>query len=49
MSDSKEYAIWLNGLKALKPKISNFIEYDKDGSIKGTKNYISKFYYIGSY
>jgi hypothetical protein len=49
MSDSKEYAIWLNGLKALKPKISNFIEYDKDGSIKGTKHYMSKFYYIGSY
>jgi hypothetical protein len=48
MSDSKEYAIWLDGLKTLKPKISNFIDYDVDGSIKGTKHYLSKFYYIGS-
>jgi hypothetical protein len=49
MSDSKEYAIWLDGLKALKPKISNFIDYDTNGSIKGTKHYMSKFYYIGSF
>ena len=48
MSDSKEYDIWLDGLKTLKPKISNFIDYDAHGSIKGTKHYLSKFYYIGS-
>ena len=48
MSDSKEYAIWLDGLKNLKPKISNFIVYNQDGSIKGTKYYVSNFYHIGS-
>ena len=48
MSDSKEYAIWLDGLRNLKPKISNFIEYNRDGSIKGTRYYLSKLYYIGS-
>jgi hypothetical protein len=48
MSDSKEYAIWLDGLKNLKPKISNFIVYNEDGSIKGTKPFVSNVYYIGS-
>jgi hypothetical protein len=48
MSDSREYAIWLDGIKSLKPKISNFIRYNNDGSIQGTNPYLSKFYYIGS-
>jgi hypothetical protein len=48
MTDSKEYAIWLDGIKVLKPRVSNFIRYNNDGSINGTNPYLSKFYYVGS-
>jgi hypothetical protein len=48
MSDTKEYAIWLDGIKSLKPKISNFIVYNIDGSVRGTRGYFSKRYFIGS-
>jgi hypothetical protein len=45
---TKEHSIWLDGLKNLIPKISNFISYKNDGSIIGTKSCLSKFYYIGT-
>lgn len=48
MTDSKEYAIWLDGIKVLKPRVSNFIRYNNDGSINGTNPYLSKFYHVGS-
>lgn len=47
-SDTKEYSIWLDGLKNLVPKISNFIVNEKQGRNIGTKPFFSKFYKIGS-
>ena len=47
-SETREYAIWNDGLKNLLPRISNFVSYDK-GVIRGTKPCFSKYYYIGSF
>lgn len=44
---TREHSIWLDGLKNLVPRISNFIAYEKDGSIRGTKTCLSELYYIG--
>jgi hypothetical protein len=47
-SETKEYAIWNDGLKNLLPRISNFIKYE-NGIPRGTTPCFSKFYYIGSF
>jgi hypothetical protein len=47
-SGTKEHSIWLDGLKNLIPKISNFLHYNIDGTIHGTRVCLSKLYYIGS-
>lgn len=45
---TKEYGLWIDGLKNLAPLISNYTMYEKDGSIRGTKPYLSKLHYIGN-
>lgn len=45
---TNEYNLWLDGLKNLAPLISNYTISQKDGLIKGTKPFFSKFYYIGN-
>jgi hypothetical protein len=48
-SGTKEHSIWLDGLKNLIPKISNFLQYNTDGTIYGTRFCLSKLHYIGSF
>jgi hypothetical protein len=48
LSGTKEHSIWLDGLKFITPKISNFIKYNSSGEIYGTKPYFSKYHYIGN-
>jgi hypothetical protein len=45
---TKEHSIWIDGLKNLIPRISNFISYKSDGKILGTLPCLSKMHYIGS-
>lgn len=45
---TKEHSIWIDGLKNLIPRISNFISYKSDGKILGTLPCLSKIHYIGS-
>jgi hypothetical protein len=47
-SGTKEHSIWLDGLKNLTPRISSFLAYRPDGTIDGTRPYLSKMHYIGS-
>lgn len=47
-SGTREHSIWMDGLKNLTPRISNFLKYE-NGVPKGTKPFFSKMHYIGSF
>lgn len=47
MRGSEEYERWMNGLKYITPKISNFLMYDH-GKIRGTQFFFSKDHYVGT-
>jgi hypothetical protein len=47
MAGSKEHSIWLDGVRYLIPRIGIFLN-KIDGTIRGTRPFVSKFHYIGN-
>jgi hypothetical protein len=45
---TKEYEIWLAGIKYLTNQIPEFLDKDKSGNVRGTKTMYSNRFYIGS-